>query len=128
MSWLVTGGVGYIGSPVLRALIADGLEAVVLDDLSTAHREFVPDGFPFVEAGLLGQQALHRVFAEHAVEGVIHVAGYKYADVSVRKPLHTYEQNVTGTAMLLAAMQRAASGRSCSPQARQSTARLARNW
>jgi UDP-glucose 4-epimerase len=107
MSWLVTGGAGYIGSHIVTALLAGGREVVVLDDLSSGHREFVPAGVPFTQATLLDPAALDRLFAEHAVAGVIHVAGYKYAGESVRVPLHTYEQNVTGTARLLAAMQRA---------------------
>jgi UDP-glucose 4-epimerase len=111
MSWLVTGGAGYIGSHVVRALIADQWPVVVLDDLSTGHREFVPDGVPFIKASLLDRPALDRLFAEHAVEGVIHVAGYKYAGESVRHPLRAYEQNVTGTAVLLAAVQRAGVGK-----------------
>jgi UDP-glucose 4-epimerase len=111
MPWLVTGGAGYIGSHVLRALAADGLDAVVLDDLSSGHREFVPDGVPFTCASLLDRAALDGLFAEHAVEGVIHVAGYKYAGESVHRPLHTYTQNVTGTTVLLAAMQDAGVGK-----------------
>jgi UDP-glucose 4-epimerase len=107
MSWLVTGGAGYIGSHIVTALLSGGRKVVVLDDLSSGHREFVPAGVPFTEATLLDPAALDRLFAEHAIEGVIHVAGYKYAGESVRKPLHTYEQNVTGTVLLLAAMRRA---------------------
>jgi UDP-glucose 4-epimerase len=41
----------------------------------------------------------------HHVQGVVHLAGFKYAGVSVTKPLHTYQQNVTGTMTLLAAME-----------------------
>ncbi len=48
MSWLVTGGAGYIGAHVVRALSAAGLSPVVLDDLSSGHAEFVPEGVPFV--------------------------------------------------------------------------------
>ena len=60
---------------------------------------------------------------EHAVEGVIHVAGYKYAGVSVTRPLHTYEQNVEGTRVVLAAMAEAGVSRtSCSRRAPRSTA------
>jgi UDP-glucose 4-epimerase len=111
MSWLVTGVAGYIGAHVARSLIADQWQVVGLDDLSTGHREFVPDGVPFVQATLLDRAALDRLFSEHAVAGVIHVAGYKYAGESVIHPLHAYEQNVTGTARLLAAMQRAGVGK-----------------
>ena len=105
MTWLVTGGAGYIGSHVVRALAAQGLAPVVLDDLSSGHEAFVPSGIPFVRGSILDGELVERTITDHSVTGVIHVAGYKYAGVSVSRPLHTYEQNVTGTAVLLAAME-----------------------
>jgi UDP-glucose 4-epimerase len=103
MTWLVTGGAGYIGSHVVRALETAGMSAVVIDDLSTGHAEFVPEGVPFVRGTILDGGLVQRTLRDHNVTGVIHVAGYKYAGVSVTRPLHTYEQNVTGMATLLAA-------------------------
>jgi UDP-glucose 4-epimerase len=105
MTWLVTGGAGYIGAHVVRALLDSGLRATVLDDLSSGHREFVPDGVAFVRGSILDGGLVMRTLEDHEVTGVIHVAGFKYAGVSVQRPLHTYEQNVAGTAVLLAAMQ-----------------------
>jgi UDP-glucose 4-epimerase len=107
MSWLVTGGAGYIGSHVVRALQEAGMSPVVLDDLSSGIESFVPADVPFVRASILDGEAVLDALTAHRVTGVIHVAGYKYAGVSVQRPLHTYEQNVTGTATLLAAMQSA---------------------
>lgn len=104
MTWLVTGGAGYIGAHVVRALLEAGLDTVVLDDLSSGHRAFVPAGVPFVTGSILDGELLLRTLHEHRVTGVIHVAGFKYAGVSVQRPLHTYEQNVDGTRVLLAAM------------------------
>jgi UDP-glucose 4-epimerase len=104
MSWLVTGGAGYIGAHIVRALRDAGLDPVVVDDLSTGFRSFVPDSVPFVQASILDAPSLMRTMDEYAVSGVIHVAGFKYAGVSVQRPLHTYEQNVTGTSTLLAVM------------------------
>lgn len=105
MTWLVTGGAGYIGAHVVRALLDAELEAVIIDDLSSGQREFVPDGVPFVRGSILDGGLMVRTLDEHGVTGVIHVAGFKYAGVSVQRPLHTYAQNVTGTAVVLGAMQ-----------------------
>ena len=104
MSWLVTGGAGYIGSHVVQALRQAGLTPVVVDDLSSGIRRFVPEDVAFVEASILDRAAVEGALREHAVEGVIHLAGFKYAGVSVSRPLHTYATNVTGTATLLDAM------------------------
>jgi UDP-glucose 4-epimerase len=104
MTWLVTGGAGYIGSHVVKALAHAGMSTVVVDDLSSGFREFVDPAVPFVYGSILDGELLVKTIADHGVTGVIHVAGYKYAGVSVQRPLHTYEQNVTGTAVLLAAM------------------------
>ena len=107
MSWLVTGGAGYIGSHVVRAFEAAHLRAVVIDDLSSGHREFVGQDTPFVEGTLLDTDLVARTCSDHEVQGVVHLAGFKYAGVSVQRPLHTYTQNVTGTVSLLEAMERA---------------------
>jgi UDP-glucose 4-epimerase len=107
MAWLVTGGAGYIGSHVVRAFREQGIDVVVIDDLSSGHRAFVDDSVPFVEGSVLDADLLRGIFADHTISGVVHVAGYKYAGVSVTRPLHTYEQNVTATQTLLAVMAEA---------------------
>lgn len=107
MSWLVTGGAGYIGSHVVRALQEAGIAAVVVDNLSTGHRRFVRDEVPFYDGDILDTDLLERIMREHGVGGVIHLAGFKAAGVSVTIPLVTYTQNVTGTVSLLDAMARA---------------------
>ena len=106
MSWLVTGGAGYIGAHVVRAFAEQGIDTVVVDDLSSGRHSFLPPGTPFVQGTILDGPALEVTIRHHEVEGVVHLAGFKYAGVSVKRPLHTYQQNVTGTATLLAAMER----------------------
>ena len=107
MTWLVTGGAGYIGAHVVRALLESGRGVVVADDLSSGHRAFVPADVPFVEGTLADRGVVDRALtgADGApVTGVVHLAGFKYAGVSVERPLHTYEQNVTAMQVLLAGM------------------------
>ncbi len=105
MSWLVTGGAGYIGSHVVRAFAEQGIDTVVVDDLSSGRHSFVPAGTPFVRGTILDGAQLEETMKRYEVSGVVHLAGFKYAGVSVTRPLHTYQQNVTGTVTLLAAME-----------------------
>ena len=105
MSWIVTGGAGYIGAHVVRALADAGLDPVIIDDLSSGVASFAPDGVPFVRGSILDGALVETALREHRAEGVIHVAGFKYAGVSVQRPLHTYAQNVEGTRVLLQAME-----------------------
>lgn len=104
MTWLVTGGAGYIGSHVVRAFMAEGIECVVIDDLSSGHRGFVPDSVPLVVGSIVERAAIDDALDGRQVSGVVHLAGFKYAGVSVSRPLHTYTQNVTGTVTLLQGM------------------------
>ncbi|OJX95971.1 MAG: UDP-glucose 4-epimerase GalE [Micrococcales bacterium 73-15] len=108
--WLVTGGAGYIGSHVVRAFQEAGIRVVVVDDLSSGHREYAPDDVPFIVASILDTEVLAAAMREHGVTGVVHLAGFKYAGESVTRPLHTYTQNVTGTVHLLEAMREAGVG------------------
>ncbi|MEB0133695.1 NAD-dependent epimerase/dehydratase family protein, partial [Pseudomonas sp. CCI2.4] len=73
----------------MRALQDAGLDPVVVDDLSSGHADFVPEGVPFVQGTILDRDLLVATMREHGVTGVIHVAGFKYAGVSVQRPLHT---------------------------------------
>jgi UDP-glucose 4-epimerase len=103
MTWLLTGGAGYIGSHIVRAFQAAGTPVVVLDDLSTGFRPFVPPEVPFIEGSVTDPAAV-RAALEHGVTGVVHLAGLKYAGVSVQEPLLFYRQNVTGMQVLLEAV------------------------
>ncbi len=103
-TWLVTGGAGYIGSHVAQRMLDAGHDVVVLDDLSTGFRSFVPDGAAFFDASITYENAVHGALRDHNVDGVVHIAGLKYAGVSVEEPFRFYRVNVEGTRTLLAAM------------------------
>jgi UDP-glucose 4-epimerase len=105
MTWLVTGGAGYIGAHVVKAFRDEGVPVAVIDSLASGHDSFVPKDVPFVRASILDREVVRDALVEHDVVGVVHLAGFKYAGVSVQKPLLTYEQNVAGTVTLLSAME-----------------------
>ncbi len=106
-TWLVTGGAGYIGNHVTRALLASGRKVVVLDDLSSGHAERIPAGVAFVEANVTDRQSVVAALTEHHVDGVIHLAAKKAAGESVDVPLYYYRENVAGMLSLMEAMQEA---------------------
>src|SRR3712207_6987501 len=101
MSWLVTGGAGYIGAHVVRAFREADTPVVVIDSLASGHPGFVPPGVPLVRGSILDGDLVRHTLVEHEVTGVVHLAGFKYAGVSVTRPLLTCQQDVTGTATLL---------------------------
>jgi UDP-glucose 4-epimerase len=107
MTWLITGGAGYIGAHVVRSMVQDGQQVVALDDLSTGARERVDPGAAFVEGSVLDGPLLRRVLAEHAVTGVVHIAAKKQVGESVADPLLYWHENLTGLVSLLSACQQA---------------------
>ncbi|WP_395571418.1 UDP-glucose 4-epimerase GalE [Streptomyces sp. BK79] len=111
MSWLVTGGAGYIGAHVVRALADGGEHVVVYDDLSTGSADRLPEGVPLVVGSVLDGAALEGAIRDHAVTGVVHIAAKKQVGESVERPLHYYRENVTGLQTLLEAMTATGVGR-----------------
>ncbi|MFJ6130876.1 UDP-glucose 4-epimerase GalE [Streptomyces griseoviridis] len=104
MTWLITGGAGYIGAHVVRALAAAGEQTVVYDDLSTGSAARVPDGVPLVTGSTLDGERIARALADHEVTGVVHLAAKKQAGESVARPLRYYRENVEGLRVLLDAV------------------------
>ena len=102
MLWLVTGGAGYIGSHVSRALIAAGHDIVVIDNLLNGNKSRVPSKAQFIEADIRDGDAL--LDAMQGIDGVIHLAGLKSVNESIKKPLAYYDTNVNGTLSVLRAM------------------------
>ncbi|MBL1087118.1 UDP-glucose 4-epimerase GalE [Streptomyces actinomycinicus] len=104
MTWLITGGAGYIGAHVVRAMTEAGERAVVYDDLSTGIAERVPAEVPLVRGSILDADRLARALAEHEVTGVVHLAAKKQVGESVDSPLRYYQENVEGLRILLEAV------------------------
>ena len=108
---LVTGGAGYIGSHTTLMLLEAGYEVVVLDNLSNSsvkslYRVGELAGFEpiFIHGDVRDYALLQRLFAEHSIGTVIHFAGLKAVGESVERPLDYYDNNVTGSQVLLRAM------------------------
>ncbi|MGY1747011.1 UDP-glucose 4-epimerase GalE [Blastococcus sp. SYSU D00695] len=102
MTWLVTGGAGYVGAHVVHTMTAADEDVVVLDDLSTgvAQRlETLP--VALVVGSVRDGGLVRRVLREHAVTGVVHLAGRKQVAESVADPLLYYRENVEGLIALL---------------------------
>ena len=111
---LVTGGAGYIGTHACVSLLAAGYAVVVLDNLCNSSREAVSRveeitgrPVPLVEGDIRDGEVIDTVFRDYSVDAVMHFAGLKAVGESVEKPLEYYDNNVNGTLVLLAAMERA---------------------
>jgi UDP-glucose 4-epimerase len=103
MKLLVSGGAGYIGSHMVLRLLEDGHEVVVLDDLSSGHRDAVR-GAPLVQGDVADRALLDRLFAATRFDAVLHFAGFSQVAESVRNPGRYYRNNVGGAVSLLDAM------------------------
>jgi UDP-glucose 4-epimerase len=104
MTWMITGGAGYIGSHVARAMADAGERVVVLDDVSSGLPERLPAHVPLVSGTVLDRELVDRTLAEHAVTGVVHLAARKQVGQSVEQPLRYYRENVHGLTVLLEAV------------------------
>jgi len=112
---LVTGGTGFIGSHTCVALAQVGHEIVILDNLSNSCLEIldrlttlIGKRPRFVQGDVRDAALLDRIFAEYAIDKVLHFAGLKAVGESSEMPLEYYDNNVRGTLELLGAMKRAA--------------------
>jgi len=103
MTWLLTGGAGYIGAHIVRAFQRADVRVVVLDDLSTGIRSNVPAEVPLVVASVADQTVVSAALREHDVTGVLHLAAKKSVGESVAKPLLYWDDNVGGMRALLQA-------------------------
>ncbi|UCF04582.1 MAG: UDP-glucose 4-epimerase GalE [bacterium] len=103
MKILVTGGAGYIGSIVTEYLIEAGHEVVIVDNLSTGHREAVDERATFHHGDLLDGDFIRGVLGD-GIEAVCHFAAFSLVSESVADPLKYYRNNIGGAVSLVGAM------------------------
>lgn len=104
MTWLITGGAGYIGAHVIREMVRAGERVVAFDDLSSGVAERLPTEVPLVNGSVLDGAAVAAALRDHAVTGVVHLAAKKQVAESVAQPLRYYRENVEGLRSLLGAV------------------------
>lgn len=101
MAVLVTGGAGYIGSHMVLALLEQGQDVVVLDNLSTGFREAVPATAKLVVGDIGDQDLVATVIRKYDVEAIVHFAGSIVVPDSVADPLGYYQNNTVNSRALL---------------------------
>lgn len=114
MHILVTGGAGYIGSHTVIELLNAGHSVAVIDNLVNSSRlamqrveKITGRQIPFYETDIRDRVGLRKIFAEHSFDCCIHFAGLKAVGESVQKPLEYYDNNISGTLVLLEEMRNA---------------------
>jgi len=97
---LVTGGAGYIGSHVVKMLGRAGYDTLVVDDLSSGHRDAVLSG-EFVLGNMGDRDFMRSVVCEHKPDAVLHFAAFIQVGESVDNPLKYYKNNTANTMNLI---------------------------
>lgn len=113
MAILVTGGAGYIGSHTVVELLEAGYEVVVCDNLCNSSRkslerveQITGKKVKFYLADILDRDAMEEIFTTEKIESVIHFAGLKAVGESVAKPWEYYNNNISGTLVLVDVMRK----------------------
>ena len=106
MNILVTGGAGFIGSHLVRHLLAKGENVTALDNLSTGLAENLPPEAKLVEMDILDEE-LPKVVAAGAFDAIVHLAAQTMVDTSIKNPLLDTRENLLGTVQVLEAARAA---------------------
>ncbi|GKQ42633.1 UDP-glucose 4-epimerase GalE [Companilactobacillus sp. RD055328] len=104
MSVLVVGGAGYIGSHTVDWLCEKNYDVVVIDNLSTGHKESLNKKAKFYEGDLRDKSFMRKVFKDETIDGVIHCAAFSIVPESMKEPLKYYDNNTYGMNVLLEIM------------------------
>lgn len=102
---MVAGGAGYIGSHMVHQLLKTGYDVVIVDNLSTGHRQAVNPRARFYEGDTRDIQFLKQVFAQEQIQAIIHMDAFSIVPESVGDPLKYFDNNVIGMIKLLEIMQ-----------------------
>ena len=105
MKLCVTGGAGYIGSVVAQSLLDDGNEVCVVDNLTTGHKQAIPQGARFVQGDIRDDAALKQALGPDT-DAILHFAALSVVSDSVERPLDYFHNNVGGTIQLLEAARK----------------------
>lgn len=111
---LVTGGCGFIGSHTVVALLEDGHQVIIFDNLSNSTKGVLKkikiisgNDVMFYEGDIRNPEDLSVVFTNYKIDAVIHFAGLKSVSESILNPILYYHNNISGTVSLLNAMKKA---------------------
>jgi len=101
MTWLVTGGAGYIGAHVIRELVSANEEVVVLDDLSTGIIAIIPKNIEFIEGSITDSKVVKATLEKYSISGIINLAALKSVAESELYPEKYESINHLGVSTLI---------------------------
>lgn len=99
MNILVTGGAGFIGSHIVEQLLKEGHGVIVLDNLSTGNKDFIPSEAVFIHGSILEKKSYDQI--EGSIDGIIHLAAQVDVQTSMKDPEYDAMTNVMGTIAVL---------------------------
>jgi UDP-glucose 4-epimerase len=105
MTWLITGGAGYIGAHAVYSTLSSNRNVVVIDDLSSGISSRLGNDVELIEASILDSVAVNRAFDTYNFSGVLHLAAKKQVQESIERPDFYWEENVGGIKNLLSVMK-----------------------
>lgn len=110
----VTGGLGFIGSHTVIELLNQGHNVIIIDNLSNSNLDILEkikkisnsENIKFYQGDILDEKLMNIIFIRENIDSVIHFAGLKSVSESVKEPLKYYENNISGTIVLLKTMEK----------------------
>lgn len=103
MATLITGGAGFIGSHMVLEMLDNGLQPVVLDNLTTGFRGAIPADVPLIVGDIGDVELLDNVFSSNKIDSIFHFAGKLCVPESVAEPIDYYKSNTVKSHALIAA-------------------------